>query len=202
MEEEARTNERLCYCLGRQDKDERVGIRFSIHEKDGELGPTSADLSPDESHGRTTVAYHYHSFFSCARLYSKVFYLGPIYRGRVRLSRALIFIIHGAAGPVDTKTFYFDIYVDGKVRWRVRSCSSLYSCMSQSWLAPCLPVDSSIKEQHDNNNVTLDRSHGIMHVINDGGLACVSVCAFFCSLLFFFGNYSSLDLLTTLNDWK
>ena len=67
------------------------------------------------------------------------------------------------------------------------------------------PVDSSIKEQHDNNNVTLDRSHGIMHVINDGGLARVSVCGV-CAFFFFahcvLGYYSSLDLLMTVNDWK
>ncbi|RCV31237.1 hypothetical protein SETIT_6G160400v2 [Setaria italica] len=62
---------------------------------------------------------------------------------------------------VDTTKFYFDIYVGGKVRWRAR----VRACIASSWLdRSCRAgrVDSGIKEQHGDNNVTL-----IVHVINE-----------------------------------
>ena len=47
MEEVARTNDRPCYCVERRaDKDERVGIRFSISERDGEMAPAPGEPRP------------------------------------------------------------------------------------------------------------------------------------------------------------
>lgn len=103
---------------------------------------------------------------------------------------------------MDTKSFYFDIYVDGKVRCGVRSCWHWASpFMHESWIR-AVPGDSSIKEQHDNNNVALHSSHGIMHVINDG--VASRLCAFFCAHCRLGGKIfdSSTDLLTTVNDSK
>ena len=58
--EGVRMNERPYYCVGHwTDKDERVGIRFSVSERQREMGPARAEPRPDKSHGRTTVAYHY-----------------------------------------------------------------------------------------------------------------------------------------------
>ena len=60
VREGARTNERPRCCVRRRaNKDERVGIRFSVSERQREMGPARAEPRPDKSHGRTTVAYHY-----------------------------------------------------------------------------------------------------------------------------------------------
>lgn len=102
---------------------------------------------------------------------------------------------------MDTKSFYFDIYVDGKVRWRAFLLALGLSFHARV-MDRAVPGDSSIKEQHDNNNVALHSSHGIMHVINDG--VASRLCAFFCARCCLGGKIfdSSTDFLTTVNDWK
>lgn len=140
------------------------------------------------------ICFSFFLFSFCARLHSsKVFYLGPI----------------NISGPAcGHEIFLFDIYVDGKVRWRAFLLALGLSFHARV-MDRAVPGDSSIKEQHDNNNVTLHSSHGIMHVINDG--VASRLCAFFCAhrrlgvnirfLDQFFLElcyHESLDLLTSI----